>query len=1724
MEAAGTGTRASIEATKHIPIAQLTPLLVAPSSRSLTAEVTIAWPYSSATDSVSFLLAEPDFRLRRTKGQVRAQFGGSSAKAVAKAGITSGDEVVLCLDGVEWLNVESTPGTPGRGVDFELKFTERLLLQFRSNDSQQSTIIDIDHPEPDTEVSAQPRIRTPSPEVAPGPQLFSSTGAGAATKIEAEEWASPAFIKRARTSYGSLFDSTYDPFEDEDGTITGKGRKRAKTSRLSRQWRYTSRSPTPEIETPEPPRAPEEEAEVQTETVPQEATSTVTTVMTDEAIQTQGFEAGNAAETLAEFSRQFTNAVPLASGTAEQVPSISSENTKTAQDQEETPQNHISRDDFLPVQASGTLASVAAASIEQQIQLPDISEIEALDAIRELPLSPRLNPLSSDGLPLVSPLMENRTGIFGAPERSGPFDVGHNWGGQFPTGLSDSTLLEQEFVHDSNPISMSIENPGSVAELGNLGAEVNLQDDGIMLGPQVEVENQYGHWQSVNDAASQPVTPYSTIDQVPQTTTDENSIEGLNFDAQYHDDHSMAESPLVKPQFYPELEEVEQSVPGTQTITDTWTTVDSTVTYPRLPITADAGDENGYQARSRSTSHQPSRPLSRSRSLRSDPIDLTEEDDEEELQQVESGDEALIVEERNEEFADHSAAVENEYVSADEYSDESELAEENSRPQNSALDSSHEDEYDEEEDYDEEAMSQSELAGEQDYDSDDEGLYEGTNAQVHSYDELGDTEEEYSDEDIDDGGMSRPNVSVQKEPELIDLISDDEDEMAQTSQDKEEAYSEDEEQSEDGVGSSDEEIDMVQVLPGSDRQEQDENESSGDEIQDDIAQESEDASGSDESISDDETDLPLKDDEDNKSDSVQNNEDSEMVDIISNEPAEAASAVKIPIAHDLERGSDSDAPISTTSDINKEEAPLRAKIAAAFRKDNSLFSRISEQNEALGAQIDAALRQEMASDESLKTLLEELSVVKSHWGQIKQSFEALNSTDVDMLAQSPRDDEAARNTDRESAGIVDAPPATSDIVPLGNSSPQHAVVDTEFEMEIEEEHDIQSPEQSPQQVASTSLQEEDEIMNDDDTRLPAKNDLGAYQSEERKASGSAAPASKHSLPRKFSMDGADDDDIGNVVYPELPDEAEEMSSSEPEDTIVSIEQPKLPKSVQGPTAQLPTPGETQIPQTVEHPMSDSNTSFVTEFSDDSTAPHVNEVTKAIAEHIYSEVANDQQVSQTVLAEETMAAADVYDEDAEDFAISQQIMREEEAHYVHGDILNLEDLEDDLDSEQPVSQIDLELVSNQEHYFQGKILNLEDLPDIPGEDSGPKQERNNQRESADRGVALEKPSETNNELTLEQETGTHRESADGEDVDSGREVPLKESDETSDDLVLEQEVHSQEGLPAVQEITTDHEKDTAQELETTTDTVPVSRPQHHSQGEITNMQELDNDRSKSANKGPDANLDEELFLEQVMRAEARQHALENLTQSPITPVRRSARNMRTSTPGSTQSNFSVSLDIGASSPQGYDASVEMALSALESPTRNTSEVRKPAESSLKLRLTKALRTELSEFTSLKLIRYHMNKKIDVLAIATTATPEPQRAKGGPRHYQISFNVTDPLIGPSHVTEVQVFRPYKDALPIIKAGDGVLLRNFQVLSIKGGFALRSEQNESSSWAVYKDDGSVEVRGPPVEHGDGEKEHIATLKGWYAGLDTVARAKVARANGEDVTGVKTRAKKAL
>jgi hypothetical protein len=98
-------------------------------SKFIRGIITIIWPFSSSAGKASFLLADPDFRLRYRKGQVRIQLQGSAALAVAKSKLAIGDEVALGLKGARLVETEAGVSTPGKSVDLELRFGHILSLE-----------------------------------------------------------------------------------------------------------------------------------------------------------------------------------------------------------------------------------------------------------------------------------------------------------------------------------------------------------------------------------------------------------------------------------------------------------------------------------------------------------------------------------------------------------------------------------------------------------------------------------------------------------------------------------------------------------------------------------------------------------------------------------------------------------------------------------------------------------------------------------------------------------------------------------------------------------------------------------------------------------------------------------------------------------------------------------------------------------------------------------------------------------------------------------------------------------------------------------------------------------------------------------------------------------------------------------------------------------------------------------------------------------------------------------------------------------------------------------------------------------------------------------------------------------------------------------------------------------------------------------------------------------
>lgn len=231
---------------ERIPIAELAPSLPSPDTKAIKAVVTLLWPYSSSTRQFALLLADPDFRLRRRRGQVRVRFSGPAGRALGNSGIGIGDEVILALQGAQYINDVGDIWTPGKSVEWELSFQQRLATQiFR--DGQGPVRLDIDHPtpspEPDPPITGLSRAE---------PQAITPIVERNSARSTPELWSSPAFLKRTRISDGPYFESGYDPLSFMDGsdnTFEENGRKRRRKSYKDwRVWTYSAITPPPEKE------------------------------------------------------------------------------------------------------------------------------------------------------------------------------------------------------------------------------------------------------------------------------------------------------------------------------------------------------------------------------------------------------------------------------------------------------------------------------------------------------------------------------------------------------------------------------------------------------------------------------------------------------------------------------------------------------------------------------------------------------------------------------------------------------------------------------------------------------------------------------------------------------------------------------------------------------------------------------------------------------------------------------------------------------------------------------------------------------------------------------------------------------------------------------------------------------------------------------------------------------------------------------------------------------------------------------------------------------------------------------------------------------------------------------------------------------------------------------------------------------------------------------------
>lgn len=108
-----------------LPLAELSPE-TATSPAYLEGVVSLQWPFSPSSLTMSLLVCEEDFRLRNSKGQLRVDFRGAAAREVDLRKVQIGDRVQLSLEGAQ---LNDLSDATARDVPWSVVFSSRLAMK-----------------------------------------------------------------------------------------------------------------------------------------------------------------------------------------------------------------------------------------------------------------------------------------------------------------------------------------------------------------------------------------------------------------------------------------------------------------------------------------------------------------------------------------------------------------------------------------------------------------------------------------------------------------------------------------------------------------------------------------------------------------------------------------------------------------------------------------------------------------------------------------------------------------------------------------------------------------------------------------------------------------------------------------------------------------------------------------------------------------------------------------------------------------------------------------------------------------------------------------------------------------------------------------------------------------------------------------------------------------------------------------------------------------------------------------------------------------------------------------------------------------------------------------------------------------------------------------------------------------------------------------------------------
>ncbi|KAI1761290.1 hypothetical protein GGR53DRAFT_506073 [Hypoxylon sp. FL1150] len=1460
-------------AATNTPIADLTPDLVDGPPCAVRGVVTITWPYSTVKGTFAFILAEPDYRLRRHRGQVRINLTGPSAKAAGESGLSSGDAVLLSLDGSAWEPEENKrrQSLPGAGIDWQLNFSEKLLLQVTLDDNKETRLVTIDHPLP---AEPQRSIEAPSTEMV-DVEYFLPENLGALTppskthlsKFKDGEYASPAFIKRARTSYGSLFEDGYDIFED-DGGVKGGGRKRTKFGRESGAWKYSSQSPS---SSPEP-------------VVPQDRSSSpIRPEMADEGCQTMELD----------FSMPLPDQITEKPSDAEYILKSSTE---------EVIHQHGMVDHGVQGDFHSEWPTAAPALI------PSFDPNGSFAG-------------STPAIPTIQSGLE-----FGTP-------TGHQQGW-------DSRPMDLPAVDYSPMIEPPLQprgfsntyEDGRLAEAGVMGSGSHNRSPGEPNHLAVEDIGQPScdHLLADEHGYTMPTAPRDTV-YPPLDGDDEErtsltpQVSQLNYPSSYLDDH----------QPFPAADNERNSFGG------------------HIPAAADAGSVSWATINNKpraSSMAYPDRPVSTEGESLDNAVVIDESDSDDDPPPPTAAEDTVV----------HGHADD-----LDMY-DEAEVEDE--------VDAQFSDE-------DEPEYDPDEMGG--DYDT---RIYEGPD----------DDEDDSHDEDL---------RSHDLEPEFNDGQSWEEgDELDEDAEnpDYESEYEMDDDELQEPPQPAVQSTQVIDLISSSEDEEDEEDE---------------------------------KEDEDDLTEPPQPPSRTALDDTPRQSPMVAPQPQDTEQAGQSEGEDQSDEESGDAYEVFEEDEPVEYEL---HMEDEVASSDGSRSESPISGEEEANVLLEKGQEEAIVIYQEadafeprrNVNIVTDREGLVQASTAEIIAT------YDENGDTVLRG------GKVDAPQSAAEGLEILSQA---------VENESNANKRVVSPEKAQDDIPMTTTSLEADIPSTISMHAPEEEMEEHRSQEEETVDMISTLPSVSSDPQPMDVD-MDVDDVKQAAT---------FTPSSPPLTHSFVSPPGNEGKVEEIVMQETTIIESQTPvDQLQTPQNTQSTGDAT--SSNSVVPASFESDVSVSVAIHDEVA-EQSVDLVEPVEPVLAAENIVGQVEELSAEPPAVERQQTPSN------NVEE----------VTQA-MRVVASPALSFQTQIdaddatqtSSIELSPEVKMRVEAEVEIRLNvEVDASSASVSFMTQMEVDEELQASIIEYSH-------DFDDGQDSKMTDIDEANSVEDDESEAGTDQ----------DEDKDEGEEEPTLVSRGPSP--------ELGNLAQEQPETARAASEAApvdtlehDPEEDPSVRLARAANA-SRRDAKQQDPSYKKAPVQRNSLPARE-----------------IPTPEVEDSSVQLARAALNKASQ--AEEDGSSMTAAKLMLVRHLRDELPDCTSLKVLRQYQQRKLDVIAVAMMQPPEPQRAKGGPREYMMSFTITDHSIGPHGVVEVQLYRPHKDTLPVVKPGDVVLLRNFTVISLpKKGFGLRT--NDESSWAVFdREDQPAQIKGPPVEYGDGETAYVAHMRAWFHLLDDRARERLERAN---------------